>query len=191
MWAVVGLGNPGIDYSKTRHNIGFTFIKRVAKEWNVRLKKRIYLSKAAIVEKDNENILLAMPQTYMNNSGLAVKKIMEGIGINSEHLLVAFDDLDIPLGEVRIRKEGGGGTHKGVNSIIREINTTRFPRIRLGIGLLEPGKDAAEYVLSPFQKDEKPLVEEVVIRAQKALSFILKDEIEKAMNFYNQKIKTV
>ena len=191
MWAVVGLGNPGRRYSGTRHNVGFTFVKKTAKEWKVKLRKKIFFSKAGEVKRNEEKILLALPQTYMNKSGLTVKKIMEGRDIKPEHLVVVYDDLDIPLGEIRIRKRGGPGTHKGMSSIVQEIQTKEFPRIRVGLGPLPANEDAADYVLSSFDKVEEPRLEEGLKKAREALEMILSGEMERAMNTYNHTRKTL
>jgi len=190
LWAIVGLGNPGKRYAETRHNIGFSFVRKMAKEWKLRLKKRRFLSKIAEVERKENRILLAIPQTYMNNSGLAVKKILEGRDIHPECLLVVYDDLDIPLGEIRVRKRGGPGTHKGMSSVIREIGRTEFPRLRIGIGPLPEERDAVDYVLSPFDKAEEPLRTSGLLKAGEALDMILDGKIEEAMTLYNQKGKT-
>lgn len=190
MWAVVGLGNPGRRYSGTRHNVGFTFVRRVAKAWETRLRKRRFSSKIVEVEKENERIMLVLPQIYMNNSGVAVKRIMEGRNIQSEQLLVVYDDLDIPLGEIRIRKRGSAGTHKGMRSIVQEIETAEFPRMRIGIGPLPPGEDAVEYVLSCFDETEGVLLEEGLKNASEALEMILAGRVDAAMNAYNQRGKT-
>ncbi len=189
MWAVVGLGNPGRRYSGTRHNVGFTFVRRMAKAWETKLRKRRFSSKIAEVEKENERIMLVLPQTYMNNSGVAVKQIMEGRNIQPEQLLVVYDDLDIPLGEIRIRKRGSAGTHKGMRSIVQEIETTQFPRMRIGIGPLPAGEDAVEYVLSCFDETEGGLLEESLKSAREALEMILDGRVEAAMNMYNQRGK--
>lgn len=191
MWAVVGLGNPGKRYSGTRHNVGFTFIKKTAKEWKVKLRKKIFFSKAGEVKRKEEKILLALPQTYMNKSGLTVKKIMEGRDIKPEHLVVVYDDLDIPLGEIRIRKRGGPGTHKGMSSIVEEIRTEEFPRIRVGLGPLPGGENAVNYVLSSFDKAEESRLEEGLRKAREALEMILSGEVERAMNTYNHRGKTL
>lgn len=149
MWAVIGLGNPGRRYAETRHNVGYSFVRKLARRLDVRLKKRKYGSKIAEVRRDEETLVLAQPQTYMNQSGLAVGEILGGYGIGPENIVVVYDDLDIPLGQIRVRKEGSAGTHKGLRSIIDEVGTRAFPRIRVGIGpLVEPG-DATQFVLSP------------------------------------------
>jgi len=191
LWAVVGLGNPGKRYSGTRHNVGFTFIKKTAKKWKVKLRKKIFFSKAGEVKRNEEKILLALPQTYMNKSGLTVKKIMEGRDIKPEHLVVVYDDLDIPLGEIRIRKRGGPGTHKGMSSIVEEIRTEEFPRIRVGLGPLPGGENAVNYVLSSFDKAEESRLEEGLRKAREALEMILSGEVERAMNTYNHRGQTL
>lgn len=185
MWAVVGLGNPSKRYAETRHNVGFIFIKRLAREWHVRVKKNRFFSKTAEVKKDQEKVMLAMPQTYMNNSGQAVKALLRGAAIEPGRLLVVYDDVDIPLGEIRVRKEGGPGTHKGMTSIIEEIGTAKFPRIRVGIGPYAAGRDIVDFVLSPFRKSEKELLGESLTKAGEALEMILAGQIDKAMNEFN------
>ncbi len=170
--------------------MGLAFIRRIAKMWKAPLRKKIFLSKAAEVGRKNEKILLAIPLTYMNSSGQAVKKILAGRRIRPENLVVVYDDLDIPLGEIRIRKKGGPGTHRGMLSIVQEIQTTGFPRIRVGIGPLPPEENATAFVLSPFEKREEALLERGFRKAQEALEIILNGEMEKAMNIYNQREKT-
>ncbi len=155
MWAVVGLGNPGRRYAQTRHNVGFLFIRQVARNWKVRVKKRRFQAKIAEVERAQGRILLAMPQTFMNLSGQAVKQIVGGRKIELENLVVVYDDLDIPLGDIRVRKEGSAGTHKGMTSVIQELGSGRFPRIRVGIGPLpaEGGRGRVR-ALSPGSRGE-------------------------------------
>jgi PTH1 family peptidyl-tRNA hydrolase len=177
LWAVVGLGNPGKVYSETRHNVGFSMVETMAKNRNIRLKKRRYLSRTIVVDMAGDRILLALPQTYMNNSGQAVKRITDEAGIAPENIVIIYDDLDLSLGEIRVRKEGGAGSHKGMRSIVQNIQTTNFPRIRIGIGPLDPNIDAADFVLSSFTKEEKPLVIESLNKAQDALEMILAGSI--------------
>lgn len=185
MWAVVGLGNPGIQYAETRHNVGFLFVKTIAKNWKVKLRRRIYLSKAEYADRNGKKVLIALPQTYMNNSGAAVQAILTSGNVDPENLIVVYDDLDIPLGDIRVRKEGRAGSHKGMISIIDCIKTTCFPRIRIGIGPLKDDVDAAEYVLSHFGDDEKTKLEMSLPKAQDALNLILEGQIKQAMNKYN------
>lgn len=185
MWAVVGLGNPGRRYSETRHNAGFIFIQQVAKAWQVKVKKRKFLSKIAEVETDQGRVILAMPQTFMNGSGKAVRELLLGAGVESKQLVVVYDDMDLSLGEIRIRREGSGGAHKGMNSIIQEIGTKNFPRIRIGIGPFLSGQDMTDFVLSPFSRKERKILDESLEKAQEALKMIIAGQIEKAMNCYN------
>lgn len=190
MWAVVGLGNPGAEYSKTRHNVGFMLLKQVARGWNIRMKRRKYHSRIGERKSRDRNVLLVMPQTFMNNSGVAVKQVIEGRGLRPEHIVVVYDDLDIPLGEIRIREEGGPGTHKGMGSIIGETQSTKFPRIRIGIGPLPPDEDAVRFVLSPFDPTERLSLKESLSKAHEALTMIVDGRIDRAMNTYNQKKRT-
>lgn len=187
MWIVVGLGNPGRRYSRTRHNAGFLFIKKLAREWKVKLKRKKYLAKAGEVVKSQERVRLVIPQTFMNESGKIVRGIMDEMRISPENFVIIYDDLDIPVGEIRVRKEGGPGTHRGMNSIVRELESTNFPRIRLGIGSSLSENDVTSFVLSSFNREEKHLLQKSLEKAQEALEMILAGEIEKAMNIYNKK----
>jgi len=188
LWIVVGLGNPGKQYSATRHNVGFMLIQRLADKLNVRLKKRKYSAKAAQVELEHNPVLLVKPWTYMNKSGLAVKKLLECTGRRLNRILVVYDDLDIPLGEIRIRKSGGPGTHNGMASIVQEIDSTEFPRIRIGIGPLPPGVDATDFVLADFPNEEKKVIDDCLSLTEESVMHILADGIEKAMNKFNRKV---
>jgi PTH1 family peptidyl-tRNA hydrolase len=185
VWAVVGLGNPGRRYTETRHNVGFLFIKNLARDWGVRVKKNAFLSKTAEMTRASEKVILAMPQTFMNSSGQAVRELVRGRRLPTERLIVVYDDVDIPLGDIRVRKDGGPGTHKGMASIVQEIATTRFPRIRVGIGPAADGGDIVRFVLSNFRKEEKKRLDMGLEKAEEALGLILADRIEAAMNKFN------
>jgi PTH1 family peptidyl-tRNA hydrolase len=167
--------------------VGFLFIRQVARNWKVRVKKRRFQAKIAEVERAQGKILLAIPQTFMNLSGQAVKQIVGGRKIELENLVVVYDDLDIPLGDIRVRKEGSAGTHKGMTSVIQELGSVRFPRIRVGIGPLPAEADAAEYVLSPLAPGERRLIDQALLLAEEALAMILEGQIDEAMNRFNQK----
>ena len=134
MWLVVGLGNPGDEYASTRHNAGFMLVERMARAWGVELRGRLFKSRTALARRAGEEVLLALPKTFMNRSGTAVRAALAGKGVPPERLVVVYDDLDIPLGEIRVRKTGRPGTHKGMISIAGEIRTDAFPRVRIGIG---------------------------------------------------------
>jgi len=161
------------------------FIKRMARERDIKVKKRRFLSKTAEIEIDAERVILALPQTFMNKSGEAVSALLQGTGIEPEKMVVVYDDIDLALGQIRVRKEGGPGTHKGVTSIVEEIETTRFPRIRVGIGPVPDGADLVDYVLSPFGDDEREPLGQSLERAREALALIIAGHIDRAMNSYN------
>lgn len=187
MWALVGLGNPGKEYAETRHNAGFTFVKRVARDWGLEIRKKKFLAKTAETRRDGEIVLLALPQTYMNRSGHSVREMLDFYRLGTERLLVVTDDLDIPLGEIRVRKEGGAGTHNGMRSIVEWIETTAFPRIRVGIGPLPPDRDPADFVLSRFSPEESKKLSRGLTSAREALDMILADGIDRAMNAFNKR----
>jgi peptidyl-tRNA hydrolase, PTH1 family len=187
LWIVVGLGNPGREYAGTRHNVGFLFIKRLARRWDVEVKKRKYSAKVAEVRRGGDRLVLAMPQTYMNSSGLAVRELLTGYQTPPEGAVVVYDDLDIALGQIRVRKAGSPGSHKGLGSIVAEIGTTAFPRIRVGIGPLAERADAVRFVLSSFGREERALLEEALAQTEDALEMILDGRIDQAMNAFNRK----
>lgn len=187
MWVIVGLGNPGKKYAKSRHNVGFVLIQRLADKHKTKLKKRKYSAKAAQVELASGPALLVKPWTYMNRSGVAVSGLIEGGGVSLDRLLVVYDDLDIPLGEIRIRNKGGPGTHNGMASVVQEINSTEFPRIRIGIGPLPPDADATDYVLDDFSKEESPILEGCLIMTEKAVNLIMTSGVSEAMNKFNRR----
>lgn len=189
MWAVVGLGNPGKKYEATRHNAGFILIDRISQKWDVKLRKTKYSARASRIEREQGELLLVKPWTYMNRSGLAVKALIDKTGVKLSQLVTVYDDLDIPLGEIRVRKIGGAGTHNGMISIIQEIKSTQFPRIRIGIGPLPLGVEATNFVLSEFGKKEKKALEYSLDMAEEALDLILDLNIEEAMNRFNQTVR--
>jgi PTH1 family peptidyl-tRNA hydrolase len=187
LWLVVGLGNPGDEYAATRHNAGFMFVERLAGAWGVELRGRLFKARTARARRGGEDVLLIAPKTFMNRSGLAVRAAMAGKDVPAERLIVVYDDLDIPLGEIRVRTKGRPGTHKGMISVSGEIRTDEFARIRVGIGPLPAGRDAADYVLEPFRKDERALVAASLEQAEEALGMILDGRIERAMTRFNRR----
>lgn len=189
MWLVVGLGNPGEEYARTRHNAGARLIERTATLWGVTLRGRLFQARIALVRRGGEEIVLAVPRTYMNRSGAAVKALLDGKGVPAERLVVAYDDLDIPLGEIRVRKKGRPGTHKGMISVSAAVRTDAFARVRIGIGPLPPGRDAADFVLEPFRKDEEELIEGGIAVAREALEMILDGAVDAAMTRFNRRVR--
>jgi PTH1 family peptidyl-tRNA hydrolase len=188
LWLVVGLGNPGDEYAATRHNAGFMLVERAARAWGVELRGRLFKSRTALARRGGEEVLLVQPKTFMNRSGSAVRAALDGKGAGPERLIVVYDDLDIPLGEIRIRKSGRPGTHKGMISIAGEVRTGEFPRIRIGIGPLPPARDAADFVLEPFRRAERADLEHGLEQAAEALEMVLDGGIERAMTRFNRRI---
>lgn len=184
MWAIVGLGNPGLRYAETRHNVGFMLVKRASKAWDIRIRKPKFAAKTGEGRRAGERVVLALPQTYMNESGQAVKALITGMEIPTERLLVVFDDVDLPLGEIRVRRDGGPGTHRGMASIVGLIGPL-FPRIRVGIGPVPEGAEITDFVLAGFRPAEKKLLAGSLDRALEALEFVLDGRIDEAMNRYN------
>jgi PTH1 family peptidyl-tRNA hydrolase len=187
LWLVVGLGNPGDEYAGTRHNAGFMLVERVAAAWEVELRGRLFKSRTALARRGAEEVLLVQPKTFMNRSGAAVRAAMAGKNVPAERLVVVYDDLDIPLGEIRVRQKGRAGTHKGMISIAGEVRTDDFARIRIGIGPCPAGRDAAEYVLEPFRRDERALLDQSLEDAAEALEMVVDGRIDRAMTRFNHR----
>ena len=187
MWLVVGLGNPGDEYVATRHNAGFMLVERLARAWSLEFRGRLFKSRTALARRGGDEVLLVEPKTFMNRSGTAVQAALAGKAVAPERLVVVYDDLDIPLGEIRVRKTGRPGTHKGMISIVGEIGVDTFPRIRVGIGPLPPGRDAADFVLEPFRRDERADLERGLDQAAEALEMVLDGGIERAMTRFNHR----
>ena len=183
---IIGLGNPGAGYRHNRHNIGFMLVDRVAERLGVkfsRLESKALLTKG---EHHGRRVVLAKPQTFMNLSGQAVGRLSRAHHIPPERILVVYDDLDLPLGRLRLRREGSSGGHKGMRSIIESLGTQAFPRLRVGIDRPLSGGDPVDYVLQPFAKDEQALVAETVARAVAAVECWLWEGIAAAMDRFNR-----
>lgn len=185
-YLIVGLGNPGREYVDTRHNVGFRCVDALAAAHGIpfEAKKK---SKAKIADGliTGKRVLLAKPQTFMNLSGSSVQGLASFYQIPPEHIIVIFDDLDIPPGTLRIRPKGGSGGHRGMTDIIQKLGTQDFPRIRFGIGRPPGQMDPAAFVLRRFDADEEVLAAETVERTIKTLETWLTDGIDMAMNLYN------
>lgn len=184
-YLIVGLGNPGREYKETRHNIGFMLLDRFAERLNLAFTR---MESRALVTKGNYQgfrIILAKPQTYMNLSGQAVGALARFYKITFNNLLVVYDDVDLPLGTIRIRASGGSGGHQGMNSIIGRIGTQEFPRLRLGIDRPPGRMDAADYVLRDFAKDETEFLPVFLDRAVDAVLVFVTQGVDAAMNLFN------
>jgi len=187
---VVGLGNPGIEYQFTPHNLGFLTIDRVAQRCGVDVASRRCQAATAKVKLAGHEVLLAKPETYMNLSGLSVRKLVDDLEIiPADGLIVVYDELDLPFGATRIRQRGGTAGHNGVESVVGALGTDEFVRVRLGIQPEHPVRDGAKFVLGQFKKSQLETVDDLVERGADAVEAILKDGIGAAMNRFNQKPK--
>ena len=184
-WLVAGLGNPGEAYAGTRHNVGFAVVERLAAEGRALFRPGPQRSRVAPVRFGNTAVLLVEPLAFMNLSGEPVAACLTALGLPPERLLVIHDDLDLPLGRLRIVGEAGPGGHRGVSSIQACIGTPAFPRVRIGIGRPGEAEDAAERVLSAFTTAEAPLAAEAVERAGTAVRTLVVEGLAPAMNRFN------
>lgn len=185
MYYIVGLGNPGLQYENTRHNVGFLTIDYLAKKYDIKVKKLKFKSLYGQGEISGQKVMLIKPQTYMNNSGEAIRDLKNFYKFEDDKLIVILDDIDIDFGKIRIKKKGSAGTHNGMKSIIYQIQTDNFPRIKISVGQKPSYMDLASFVLSGFTKDEADIVREEIINAVEACQMIINDDIDKAMNKYN------
>lgn len=186
MYAVVGLGNPGRKYEKTRHNLGFRVVDYLARKWDVSFFRSHALFENCVIKRDASPVILVKPMTFMNRSGEAVREITEQYAVDREHLLILADDFALSAGRLRLRPRGSDGGHNGLASIIHSLDSSEFARLRMGIGL-DPAADVVDYVLSPFHKEEKVLIEEMIERASEAVLDWMDHGIQHAMNKYNSK----
>ncbi len=183
---VAGLGNPDRKYAFTRHNSGFLCVDALAEKENFTVKKLKFRSLVGDAVINGHRCLVMKPQTYMNNSGEAVRDAAEFYKIPPEHILVLFDDISLDVGKMRIRRKGTDGGHNGIKSIIYHLNSDRFPRIKIGVGKKpHPDYDLADWVLSEFKKDEEAPLKSAVENACAAVELVLDGKIDEAMNRYN------
>ena len=190
MFIIAGLGNPDRQYEGTRHNVGFDVIDRLADKYNIAVdvkKHRALLGKGVI---EGQKVILAKPQTYMNLSGESIRSLVDYYKIDGEHeLLVIYDDINLGVGQLRIREKGSAGGHNVIKNIIAHLGTQVFPRIRVGVGEKPSRYDLADYVLGHFSRAEKELMDEGYDHAVKAVGMILSGRIGDAMSEYNRKKK--
>jgi len=184
---IIGLGNPGIEYQFTPHNIGFLAVDRIAERCGVTVDNRHCKALTARTRIGNEEVLLVKPETYMNLSGMSVRELTQKYEAGEKDLLVIYDELDLPLGRIRIRERGSSAGHNGMQSIINALQSQEVPRLRMGIAPEIPGKGGAKYVLAPFRKSQLAVVDEVLDAAADAAEMILQDGIAAAMNRFNRK----
>ena len=186
MYVIAGLGNPTAKYEKTRHNVGFDVIDRLAEKYNIRVSdnRQKALCGTGIIE--GEKVLLVKPQTFMNLSGESIGAILNFYKVEPEtNLIVIYDDISLEPGRLRIRKKGSAGGHNGIKNIIAHTGTQEFLRIKVGVGEKPQGWDLADYVLGRFSKEDREKVEDAFERAVEAVSYMVKGETDKAMNLFN------
>ena len=183
MYIIAGLGNPGDKYARTRHNMGFRVVDKLADDLNVDITKAKFKSLIGECRIGTHKVLLVKPQTYMNLSGDALREVTNFYKIPSENIIIIYDDIDIPLGSIRIRKFGGPGTHNGMRSIVSQLGTTEFPRIRTGVG--SGGGSLVDHVIGKVSKYENTILDETAAKAAKAAQDIIEVGIDKAMNLNN------
>ena len=184
-YLIAGLGNPGRKFEHNRHNVGFMLLNRLSEKLGERFGK---VESRALVAKSTyhgERIILAKPQTFMNNSGSSVSSLVRFYKVPLENLLVAYDDVDLPIGSLRLRPSGGSAGQKGMQSIIEHLGTEEFPRLRIGTGRPPGRQEAADYVLQDFPAQDIELLEEALNRAVEAVLIFIQDGLERAMNLYN------
>ena len=187
-WLIVGLGNPGKDYAATRHNVGFRVIDRLADELHVRVSRVRFSAYTELATLSGTRVLLMKPTTFMNNSGNAVRQAARYYAIPPERIVVISDDISLNPGRIRVRANGSAGGHNGLKSIIAELGSQDFPRVRIGVGAKpHPDYDLADWVLSRFSAEDQPLMDAAFRRAAEAGACFVAYGIEEAMNLYNRK----
>jgi len=187
VWIIAGLGNPGREYEETRHNYGFLLIDQLCRKWGVSLSKTTPHAVFEVVSRSQNKVVLVKPLTYMNRSGLALKELLRHFNASIEDLIVAHDDLDLSFGMVKMRRQGGPGSHNGVASIVEQLDSTAFGRIRFGIGPRPQNWSGVDYVLAPFEDDEVPVVKKILDRTAEATEILMARGFLFAMNTLNRK----
>ena len=183
---IAGLGNPGKEYRETRHNIGFMTVDRIAERFGVKFTRTQFKALITDVRYLDQRIYLAKPQTFMNASGQAVGALLKFHKIPYENFLVAYDDVDLPFETIRMKPSGGSAGHRGMQNIIQQIGTQEFPRLRLGVGRAYGSKQAADYVLKPFSREEHEFLSVYIDRAAEAALTYIAEGIDRAMTTYNR-----
>ncbi|MDD3204664.1 MAG: aminoacyl-tRNA hydrolase [Lachnospiraceae bacterium] len=188
MYIIVGLGNPGKEYETTRHNTGFQIIDIIAEKYNIDIverKHKAWIGKGYI---DGQKVVLVKPQTFMNLSGESVRAVIDYYKVDEkDELIVIYDDISMEVGQIRIRKKGSAGGHNGIKNIIAHLGHDTFLRIKVGVGEKPKGYDLADYVLGHFKKEEREVIAESGHKAAEAVSFMITDRVDEAMNKYNGK----
>ena len=183
MFLIVGLGNPGIQYENTRHNIGFNVIDNISKEYNIDINREKFKGVYGEGFIANTKVILLMPTTYMNLSGESIREVVDFYKLSNEQIIVIYDDISLDVGRIRLREKGSAGGHNGIKSIIANLGTDIFPRIKVGVG--QPDVDLVKYVLGKFTKEEMDILKYSIDASTKAVEEIIKSDVKQAMNKYN------
>ena len=183
MFLIVGLGNPGIQYENTRHNIGFKVIDNISKEYNIEINRQKFKGVYGEGFINGEKVILLKPTTYMNLSGESIREVVDFYKLTCEDIVVIYDDISLDVGRLRIREKGGAGGHNAIKSIIAHLGTDVFTRIKVGVG--QPDVDLVNYVLGKFTDEEMEVLSESIDASTKAVSEIIKNDVNTAMNKFN------
>jgi PTH1 family peptidyl-tRNA hydrolase len=187
MFLIAGLGNPGTEYAATRHNIGFDMVTYLGDQYHIPLRSR---ENKAIVGKGiigGQKVMLAQPQTFMNLSGESIRALLDYYKTDREKLIIIYDDISLPVGQVRVRPKGSAGGHNGIKNIIQHLGTEEFARIRIGVGAKPEGGDLVKHVLGRFSREEDGMIRDVFALAEEALLTIMNEDVAAAMNRVNGK----
>ncbi|HLV00952.1 MAG TPA: aminoacyl-tRNA hydrolase [Acidobacteriota bacterium] len=187
MHIIVGLGNPGSKYARNRHNVGFMLLDRIADKTGISFRLEDGLVLAGKGELAGKQVLLAKPQVFMNSSGAAVASLLRRYPVNLSHLLIAYDDVALPLGGLRLRRTGSSGGHKGMASVMQSVGSQEIARIRIGVGPGRAIRDLTGFVLADFEREEVPILNEVLDQAVAAVEMFISEGIEKAMSQFNSR----
>lgn len=182
---IIGLGNPGKKYEDTRHNAGFMAIDKISDKWGIPVSQNKFRALVGEGRVEGEKVLLVKPQTYMNLSGESVGEVLKFYKLTPDDLVVIFDDLDLPTGQLRLREKGSAGGHNGIKSLIQHLGTQEFKRIKVGIGRPEPGRSVSDYVLQSFPAAERARIQEAVEHAADAAVMWTREPFLKVMNHFN------
>ncbi len=185
MYLIVGLGNPEPQYSNTRHNMGFDVINELSKESNIKVSKSKFDAYYGMGEINGKKVILVKPQTFMNASGESIAKFKKFYKISNKNIIVTYDDMDLNQGTIRLKAKGSAGTHNGMKSVVENLNTEEFIRIRVGIGSPKYKDDIINYVLEPIPKREREILDNSIKKAKDSILEILENGIDKAMNKFN------
>lgn len=185
MYLIVGLGNPEEKYSNTRHNMGFDVINELSKECDIKVSKSKFDAFYGMGEINGKKVILVKPQTYMNLSGESIIKFKKFYKLSNKNIIVIYDDMDLNIGDIRLKAKGGPGTHNGMKSVIENLNTEEFIRVRVGIGTPKYKDDIINYVLEQIPKRERQILDESITKAKESIIEILENGIDRAMNKFN------